>query len=159
MWAAAAFSATSAFAVPRPLSTAERAELEVLARSLFDAVRAGEAEAPGVFPSPAELREVFGVREVGDAGSENLLVARQRAAIVRDVRELRSVLAGAEYVGLAGPPRTTVDARRCGRFGVQAAPCADGPVVEYRIGLETHRFRVDTLVRVGGRWRVFDLRF
>jgi hypothetical protein len=31
-------------------------------------------------------------------------------------------------------------------------------LVSYRVGAETRAFRLDTLVRLGSRWRVLDVR-
>lgn len=153
---------TSAEATPRPLPPAERAEIAALARRVLEAVRDGGRAPAGLFPTVAELRAVFGLRDTGDAGPDGggMLVQRQLAALDRDARELRPRLAGARFRGITGGgyARGVIDPRRCGRFGAPASQCADGPVVEYEVAGAVRRLRIDTLVRVGGRWRVLDLR-
>jgi hypothetical protein len=159
---AATLTTPPAAAVPRPLTAAERAEITALARRLVDAVRDGARDPAGLFPTAPELRVVFGLRDPGDAAPDGggMLVQRQLEALSRDARDLRPRLAGARFRGLAGAAfaRGTIDPRRCGRYGAPGSQCADGPVVEYAVGGAVRRFRVDTLVRVNGRWRVLDLR-
>jgi len=154
--------AGEAGAAPRRLAPAERAEITELARRVMELVRDGARDPSGIFPTPAELRVVFGLRDPGDAGPDGggMVVQRQLQALERDARDLRPRLAGARFRGIAGPSyaRGTIDPRRCGRFGAAGSQCADGPVVEYEAGGSVRRFRIDTLVRVGGRWRVLDLR-
>jgi hypothetical protein len=158
----ATLTAREAAAVPRPLSAAERAEITALARRLFEAVRDGSRDPAELFPTAPELRVVFGLRDPGDAAPDGggMLVRRQLEALSRDARDLRPRLAGAQFRGLAGASfaRGTIDPRRCGRYGAPGSQCADGPIVEYAVGATVRRFRVDTLVRVAGRWRVLDLR-
>lgn len=162
-WALLGFvTVGEAVASPRRLPPIERAEITELARRVFAAVRDGVREPAGIFPTAPELRVVFGLRAPGDAGPDGggLLVQRQLEALSRDSRDLRPRLAGAQFRGIAGASfaRNTIDPRRCGRFGAADSQCADGPVVEYTVGGSVRRFRIDTLVRVGGRWRVLDLR-
>ncbi|MBK6530667.1 MAG: hypothetical protein IPF99_13960 [Deltaproteobacteria bacterium] len=149
-------------AAPRRLAPAERAEITSLARRVMELVRDGARDPSGIFPTPAELRVVFGLRDPGDAGPDGggMVVRRQLEALERDARDLRPRLAGAQFRGIAGPSyaRNTIDPRRCGRYAAPGSQCVDGPVVEYAVGGSVRRFRIDTLVRVGGRWRVLDLR-
>lgn len=154
--------AGEAGAAPRRLAPAERAEITELARRVLEVVRDGSRDPSGIFPTPAELRVVFGLRDPGDAGPDGggMVVQRQLQALERDARDLRPRLSGARFRGIAGPSyaRGTIDPRRCGRFGAPGSQCVDGPVVEFEAGGSVRRFRIDTLVRVGGRWRVLDLR-
>jgi hypothetical protein len=149
-------------ASPRRLTPAERTEITALARRVLEGVRDGAREPAGLFPTASELRVVFGLREPGDAGPDGggMLVQRQLEALSRDARDLRPRLATAIFRGIAGASfmRNTIDPHRCGRFGTPDSQCVDGPVVEYAVGGSVRRFRIDTLVRVGGHWRVLDLR-
>lgn len=152
----------AAHATPRRLTPAERAEITELARRVLAIVRDGVRDPAGVFPTAAELRGVFGLRDTADAGPDGggMLVQRQLEALSRDARDLRPRLAGGRFVSIGGGgfARDSIDPRRCGRFGVATSQCADGPVVEFTVDGATRRFRIDTLVRIGGRWRVLDLR-
>lgn len=158
----ASLTAGAAHATPRRLTPAERAEITELARRVLEVVRDGARDPAGVFTTPAELRAVFGVGAPADGGADagGMLVQRQLEAQARDARDLRPRLAGAQFRGITGATFVagTIDPRRCGRFGAPASQCADGPIVEYTADGATRRFRIDTLVRVGGRWRVLDLR-
>ena len=149
-------------ASPRRLTPAERAEITELARRVLEGVCDGARDPAGLFPTAPELRGVFGLRDPGDAGPDGggMLVQRQLEALSRDARDLRPRLAGALFRGIAGASftRNTIDPRRCGRFGAPDSQCVDGPVVEYTVGGSVRRFRIDTLVRVAGHWRVLDLR-
>lgn len=154
--------AAEALGAPRRLTPAERAEITALARRVLEGVRDGAREPAGVFPTAPELRAVFGLRDPGDAAPDGggMLVRRQLEALGRDARDLRPRLAGARFRGIAGGSfaRGTIDPRPCRRSGAAGSQCIDGPVVEYAVGESVRRFRIDTLVRVGGRWRVLDLR-
>ena len=88
------------------------------------------------------------------------VVLRQLNAIDRDVQALRERFRAGVFVGLAGPVarENTLRQRPCGRFARRDAQCADGLMLEYRVGNETRRFNVDTLVRAGGRWRSLAVR-
>lgn len=158
----ACLSAGGAHATPRRMTPAERAEITDLARRVLEGVRDGTRNPVGLFPTTSELRAVFGMREPADGGADEggMLVQRHLESLARDARDLRPRLAGAQFRGIAGPSFVagTIDPRRCGRFGAPGSQCADGPVVEYAVGGATRRFRIDTLVRVGGHWRVLDLR-
>ncbi len=158
----ASLTTGAAHATPRRLTPAERTEITELARRVLEVVRDGVRDPVGVFATPAELRAVFGLRESGDAGPDGggILVQRQLEALSRDARDLRPRLAGGRFVSIGGGgfARDSIDPRRCGRFGAATSQCADGPVVEFTVEGATRRFRIDTLVRVGGHWRVLDLR-
>ncbi len=158
----ASLTSGAAHATPRRLTPAERAEITELARRVLEVVRDGVRDPAGVFATPAELRVVFGVREPTDGGADDggMLVQRQLEALARDARDLRPRLAGGRFVSIGGASFVagTIDPRRCGRFGAPTSQCADGPVVEFTADGATRRFRIDTLVRVGGHWRVLDLR-
>ena len=54
--------------------------------------------------------------------------------------------------------RNVIDLAPCGRFARATTRCGDGPVIEYERGGQRRRLRLDTLVRFGTRWRVFDVR-
>lgn len=154
--------AGEAGATPRALPPAERAEIAALARRVLEFVRDGGPGPAGLFPTAAELRAVYGLRDPGDAGPDGggMMVQRQLEALGRDARDLRPRLAGAQFRGIAGEAyaRNTIDPRRCGRFGAPGSLCASGPVIEYAVAASVRRLRIDTIVRVGGRWRVLDLR-
>ncbi len=154
--------AMPAEAANHPLSAADRAEITALARSFFDATRDGARTVTAVYPTPDELRGVFPPGRAGDAGisAPEATVQRQFAAIERDARALREVFQGGTFVGLSARsyPGGVIDLRPCGRFARATSQCGDGPVIEYRVGTETRRFRLDTLLFVRGHWRIFDVR-
>ncbi len=151
-------------AAPYALTAADRAEITALARSFFEATRDGARDVANVYPSPTELRTLFAAtrRQSADAGPSPVdeIAQRQYLAIERDARALRDTFRGGVFVGIAARsyPRDTVDLRPCGRFARATTQCGDGPVIEYTVGSEARRFRLDTLVRLRGRWRVFDVR-
>lgn len=160
-------------AVPLRVGEAERAELEALARRFYESTRDGVRTPAEVFPTREELRALFaradGVtapRAVADAGAGggaamgDAVVTHQLTAIDRDVRALRERFQGGTFRGLAGPAVTerALRQRGCGRFARADAVCADGLMLEYQVGSETRRFRIDTLVRIGRRWRILDVR-
>ena len=164
--ATALLAPSLAAAVPLRVSAAERRELESLARRFFESTRDGARSPEAVFPSRAELGALF-ERDEGLPGPVRVaarpnepVVLRQLNAIDRDVQALRERFRAGVFVGLAGPVarENTLRQRPCGRFARRDAQCADGLMLEYRVGNETRRFNVDTLVRAGGRWRILDVR-
>lgn len=152
--------------VPLRVSAAERRELESLARRFFESTRDGARSPDGVFPTRAELGTLF-ERDEGLPGPVRVaarpnepVVLRQLSAIERDVQALRERFRAGVFVGLAGPVarESTLRQRPCGRFARRDAQCADGLMLEYRVGNETRRFNIDTLLRASGRWRILDVR-
>lgn len=145
----------TADAAPRTLSAGDRAAITALARAFFEAVRDGSRTGEGVFMTPAELRGLFAPA----AGVEGL-VRRQLDALDRDARDLHARFQGGVFVGLA--PQSyrggVIDLVPCGRFARATSRCGDGPVIEFTVGGEHRRQRIDTLALVDGRWRVFDIR-
>ncbi len=164
MFAVTLTAAAPAAATPYALTAADRAEITALARTFFESTRDGVRDLAAVFPSPVELRGIFPAPRGGavDAGPTPVdeIVQRQFQAIERDVRALRDAFRGGVFVGLGARsyPRDAVDLRPCGRFARAASQCGDGPVIEYTVGGEARRFRLDTLARLRGHWRVFDVR-
>ncbi len=164
MFAVTLSAAAPAAATPYALTPADRAEITALARTFFESTRDGARDVAAVFPSPVELRGIFPAPRGGavDAGPTPVdeIVQRQFQAIERDVRALREVFRGGVFVGLGARsyPRDAVDLRPCGRFARATSQCGDGPVIEYTVGGEARRFRLDTLARLRGHWRVFDVR-
>ncbi len=161
--AAWALAAAPAHATPHALTPADRAEITALARAFFEATRDGARDVLGVYPTPADLRSLFPAARAGaDAGPSpaDAIVRRQYEAIERDARALRETFRGGVFTGLAPSSyaRGVVDLRPCGRYARATSQCGDGPVIEYTVNGEARRFRVDTLVRLRGRWRVFDVR-
>lgn len=153
----------SAHATPYALTAADRAEITALARSFFESARDATRDVRDVYPTVAEMRALFPTpRAAADAGVSPVdeVVQRQLRAIERDVRDLAATFHGGRFVGLGARsyPRNTVDLRPCGRFARADTQCGDGPLIEYAVGEETRRFRLDTLVRLRGRWRVYDVR-
>ncbi len=160
---ALALAAVSGEAVPYTLTPADRAELTTLARTFFETARDASPGTTGVYPTLAELRALFpAVRAGGDAGLSPAeeIANRQLQAIERDVRDARTNFAGGRFVGLVGrsATRPTIELRPCGRFARADSQCADGPTFEYEAGGATRRYRIDTLVRVRGHWKIFDVR-
>lgn len=152
-------------ATPHPLGAAERAELLALTRSFFETTRDGGPRRASVYPSPEEVRGLYpanpGPRsDAGAPSGYDAMADRQVRAMERDARELQAVFRGGVYVNVVPAWRTrgSVDVRRCGRLARADTQCADGPVFEYTVGAEARRFRIDTLVRVRGHWRVLDAR-
>lgn len=155
-------------AIPLRVGEADRAELEALARRFYESTRDGVRAPTEVFPTRDELRALFG-RADGPAAApraptgtamNDAVVTHQLTAIERDVQSLRERFRAGTFRGLAGPVVTerALRQRGCGRFARADAVCADGLMLEYQVGEETRRFRIDTLVRVGRRWRVLDVR-
>lgn len=157
---------TASQAVPLRVNAAERQELETLARRFFESTRDASRSPAGVFPTRAELGALFvnestlpGPVRVAATANEGV-VLRQLGSIERDVQALRERFRAGVFIGLAGPlaRENTLRQRPCGRFARRDAQCADGLMFEYRAGAETRRYNVDTLVRVGTRWRILDVR-
>lgn len=161
---AALFAAAPARATPYALTAADRAEIAALARTFFEATRDGARDVSAVYPSPVEFRAIFPAPRGGgaDAGPTPVdeIVQRQFQAIERDARALRDAFRDGVFVGLGARsyPRDAVDLRPCGRFARATSQCGDGPVIEYTVRGEARRFRLDTLARIRGHWRIFDVR-
>ncbi len=155
--AAALTLGTAAHATPHALTAPDLAAITALARAFFDSTRDGARDVQDVYPTAAELRALFAV---GAPSGADGLVRRHMEAVERDVRALRERFRGGTFVGITPTSyrRNTVDLRPCGRFARATSQCGDGPVIEYTVGGETRRLRLDTLVRVRGRWRLFDVR-
>lgn len=151
-------------AVPYTLTAADREALTALGRSFFEATRDGARTPTAIYPTPAELRGLYppapGAAPPGGGTVHDTLVQRQLGAIERDVRALGPRFAGGEFVGVSGQglTRGRVELRPCGRFARADSQCTTGLLVSYRVGEETRAFRLDTLVRVQGRWRILDVR-
>jgi hypothetical protein len=124
-------------------------------RALFEGARDGDAaRLTGVIPTRADFVALFQPNTL-------MFIERHQRAIERDVRELRATFANGTFVALDASfaAGRTLTIERCGRFGTRASQCANGPIVEYRVGAATRRFRVDRLVRLrNGTWKVFDPR-
>lgn len=144
-----------AAAAPHALTPADRAAIATLAHDFFEAVKRGDREMAGVLPTRAELRGLF----PPGAGAEGL-VLRHAEALARDTRALHEVLREATWVGLAESSYRggAIDLTPCGRFARATSRCGDGPTLEYELRGQRRRLRLDTLVRIGARWRVFDVR-
>lgn len=157
-------AALPADAAPYALTPADRAEITALARSFFEATRDGVRNVESVYPTPADLRSLLpsARRGAADAGPSpaDEVADRQFMAIERDARALRETFRGGVFTGVAARsyPRDTIDLRPCGRFARANTQCGDGPLIEYTVNGEARRFRLDTLVRLRGHWRVFDVR-
>lgn len=155
-------------AVPLRVSAAERQELTSLARRFYESTRDGARAPESVFPTRAELVSLFTtveslpgpVRAPARSTPNEAVVLRQLGAIDRDVRSLRERFRGGTFVGITGAlaREGTLRQRGCGRFARRESVCADGLILEYRVGDETRRFNIDTLLRVGARWRILDVR-
>jgi hypothetical protein len=163
--AAVVLFATSAHGSPYALTPADRTEIATLARLFFDSVRDGTRDVHGVYPEVADLRLIFptpraGARATPGPSLQETLTQHQLTAIARDAQELHSTFHGGSFVGLSARsyPRQTIDLRPCGRFARATSQCVDGPLIEYTVAGQTRRFQVDTLMRVRGHWRVFDVR-
>lgn len=146
--------AATADARPYRLTPADRTEITQLLQTFFDATRDGNtAAARATMPTLPELQSLF---QSGFAP----FVEMHQQALDRAIRELRPRFAGGTFVGLAGSFVTSpnIEIRACGRWSSATSECAAGPVIEWRAGTETRRLRIDTLVRMAGRWRIFDPR-
>ncbi|MDP3273598.1 MAG: hypothetical protein Q8Q09_00280 [Deltaproteobacteria bacterium] len=147
--------ASAAQAETRRLTEADVRGVSEAVRTAFEAVRDGDTP---------RLRTVVATREdfvrLFVSGTVPFIEWHQRA-IERDARELRGTFASGTFVSL-GPAfvvGASVRLDRCGRFGARASRCTDGPIIEYRVGTLSRRFRVDRLVRLAdGTWKIFDLR-
>jgi len=146
------------------LTAADREALTTLARTFFETTRDGTRTPTAIYPTPAELRGLYppatGPAPPGGVSAHDTLVQRQLGAIERDVRALRPRFAGGAFVGVTGQglTRGRVELRPCGRFARADSQCTTGLLLSYRVGEETRAFRLDTLVRVQGRWRILDVR-
>lgn len=125
-------------------------------RSLFEGIRDGDVpKITAVLPSRAEFVALY-------QPNTGMFIERHQRAIERDTRELRRTFTDATFVGVdatAIAVNRTIRLERCGRFGARNSQCANGPVIEYRVGTATRRFRVDRLVRLAnGTWKVYDVR-
>jgi hypothetical protein len=151
-----------AHATSYPLTAADRIEISALARAFFEATRDTTRDPQGVFPTAAELRTLMpaprGAVPDGGLTLADEVAVRQFRAIERDVAALRTRFTGGVFVGIASYRGNRVDLHPCGRFARATSQCGDGPVIEYSVGGETRRFRIDTLVRLRGHWRIFDVR-
>lgn len=150
-------------ATPYRLTPADRTEITALVRTFFEATRDDAPAQTGVYPTREELRGMFPAEAAGPAGAPTAvgeLVGRHLSAIERDARELRARFHAGVFVRVSGPVMTrgVIDLRRCGRFARPETQCGDGPLVEYTVGAEARRLRLDTLVRLNGHWRIFDAR-
>jgi hypothetical protein len=151
---ATALAAPSAHATPYRLTAADRAEIERVLRTFFEATRDGNtAAATALVPTRDEFRRIF------QSGTDPFIERHQRA-IERDVRELRQRFANGTWVGLSsGFARGgAVELSQCGRLAVPASQCIDGPVIDWRVGTSVEHLRIDRLVRLDGHWKIFDAR-
>lgn len=165
---AASLLPSAAGAVPLRVSASERQELTSLARRFFESTRDGARSPANVYPSRSDLVALFSTVEVvpgpmrapAQTTPNEAVVLRQLGSIDRDVQALRERFRGGTFVGLTGvlAREGTLRQRGCGRFARRDSVCADGLILEYRVGTETRRFNIDTLVRVGARWRILDVR-
>lgn len=139
-------------ATPYRLSPRERVEIERMLRAFFEAIRDGHTtEVTAHLPTPDEFRQIF------RTGTEPF-VQRHQQALERDVRELRQHFAHGVWLGLSFTHANTVEVSPCGRFALPTSQCIDGPVISWRTGDAIHRLRIDRLVRIHGRWKIFDAR-
>lgn len=124
-------------------------------RTLIEAMRDGDrTRIAQQIPTRAEFVSLY------QPGTLPFLERHQRA-VERDTRELQRTLTGAVFVGLDASfaAGRTVRTERCGRFGARNSQCANGPIVEYRVGTTTRHLRIDRLVRLPGNvWKVYDVR-
>jgi len=137
------------------LTAADVTAITNAVRALFDAIRDGDrARIAQQIPTRAEFVSLY------QPGTLPFIERHQRA-IERDTRELQRTLVGAVFVSLdrgfaAG---RTIHTERCGRFGTRASQCANGPIIEYRVGAVTRHLRIDRIVRLPGNvWKVYDVR-
>jgi hypothetical protein len=147
--------ATPADATPYTLTPTDREAITTLARQFFEAVKRGDRAMENVLPTRAELRGMFPPAQ----GVEGV-VRRHAESLTRDTQALHEVLRDATFVGITDTSyrRNVIDLTPCGRFARATTRCGDGPVIEYEVGGQRRRLRLDTLVRFGTRWRVFDVR-
>jgi len=144
-----------AHATPYTLTPSDREAITALARQFFEAVKRGDRAMEGVLPTRAELRGMFPPAQGVDG-----VVRRHAESLARDTQALHEVLRDATFVGITDTSyrRNVIDLTPCGRFARATTRCGDGPVIEYEVGGQRRRLRLDTLVRLGTRWRVFDVR-
>lgn len=156
-------STSTAEAAPYVLTEADRGELVSLATRLVEALRDGARSPTGVFPTAAEIRGLYPSGRDAEA-----VVQGHLAAIERDVRALRPSFAGAQFVGLSagrtaitsGPDAgaVSIDLRPCSRLARADSQCGNAVVLVYAAAGASRRLRIDAVTRVGGHWRVLDLR-
>lgn len=146
---------SAARATPYTLTATDREAIATLARTFFEAIRRGDREMNDVFPTRAELRGLF-PPALGVDG----LVLRHAEALARDAQALHETFRHATFVGVVEGSyrRGVIDLAPCGRFARASSRCGDGPIIEYDVDGRRRRLRIDTLVRLGTRWRVFDVR-
>ncbi len=149
-------------AAPYALTAADRAELTALAQRFFEHTRDGDRNPADLYPTLADLRALYMVTGSisGAPTMAEAVVDRQLQALTRDAHDLHDTFARGTFRGItgAGYARGRLDVHRCGRFARPESQCADGPLVEYTVGTTTRRFRLDTVVRIRGHWRVLDIR-
>ncbi|MFO0561095.1 MAG: hypothetical protein U0269_23955 [Polyangiales bacterium] len=137
------------------LTAADATAITNTVRALFEAMRDGDRpRIAQLIPTHAEFVSLY------QPGTLPFLERHQRA-IERDTRELQRTLAGAVFVSLDSSIAAgrTIRIERCGRFGARASQCANGPIIEYRVGSVTRHLRIDRLVRLPGNvWKVYDVR-
>jgi hypothetical protein len=147
-------ASSAAQAASYRITAADRTEIERVLRAFFEATRDGNtAAASAHIPTAAEFRQIFA------RGAEPFIERHQRA-IERDVRELRQRFAGGTWVGLSGPIARggAVEMTTCGRLGAPQSRCIDGPVIDWRVGDRVEHLRIDRLVKLDGRWKIYDPR-
>lgn len=137
------------------LTAADVTQITTLVRTMFEAIRDGNRPAiTAALPTRAEFSSLF------LPGTQPLL-ERHTRALERDTRELKNVFDGAVFVGIDASfaAGRTVRTERCGRFGARGSQCANGPIIEYRVGASTRHIRIDRLVRLPGNvWKIYDVR-
>ncbi|MBL8677735.1 MAG: hypothetical protein JNK05_01105 [Myxococcales bacterium] len=148
-------AAPAAFAQDYRLAQRDVTALTDALRSLFEGIRDGDVpKITAVLPTRAEFVTLY---QPGTA----MFIERHQRAIERDTRELRRTFEGGTFVSVDGAfaVNRTIRLERCGRFGARGSQCANGPVIEYRVGTATRRFRIDRVVRLSnGTWKIYDVR-
>jgi hypothetical protein len=141
---------TSAMAIDRPVSEAERVEIVRLMQRYFDATRDGNTHALAeVVPTDREFTQIF------PPGTEPL-VERHRRAVSDALTELHTRFAAGTFVGIDGfETGSNITIERCSTFASIHSECVLGPVIEWTANGQHQRMRVGRLVRVGGHWKVF----
>ncbi len=142
-------------AEPLRLTARDVSAITDAARAMFEGARDGQpARIAAVVPTREEFLALFQPNTL-------MFIERHQRALERDARELRQTFAGGVFVGIepgfsAG---RSLRVERCGRFGASASQCADGPILEFRVGTTVRRFRIDRIVRLrNGAWKIFDAR-
>jgi hypothetical protein len=147
-------TASGAQATPMPLAPSDHAEIARVLRTFFESTRDGDyATARTTIPTHDEFTAIFA------EGTADVLAQHLRA-IDRDVHELHDRFAGGIWTGIVGDFARTasLEVAPCGRIARPESQCANGPVIEWHVGTESRRLRIDRLVRVGGHWKIFDPR-